>query len=47
MSHWGYALLVAYVALGLSSLRLRKAGHVASLLTVCGIAYAVHSYGAL
>lgn len=47
MSHWGYALLGAYVALGLSSVRWRKAGHLASLLTVGGVAYAFHTYGVL
>lgn len=47
MSKWGYALLIAYVALGLSSLRWYKAMRLASLLTIAGIAYAIHSYSAI
>ena len=47
MSHWGYALMIMYTGLGLSSMRWRKAGRLATMLTVGGIAYAIHSYGAL
>lgn len=47
MSHWGFGLLAAYIVLGLSSVRWRKAGRVAALLTVGVLAYAFHSYGAL
>jgi hypothetical protein len=47
MSHWGYALLVTYTVLGLSSLRWRKAGRVAAVVTVGALAYAFHSYHAL
>jgi hypothetical protein len=47
VSKWGYGLLIAYVALGLSSLRWYKAMRLASLITVLGIAYAIHSYGAI
>lgn len=47
MSHWGYGLLISYTGLGLSSIRWRKAGRLAVLLTVGGIAYAIHSYGVL
>jgi hypothetical protein len=45
MTHWGYALLIVYVALGVSAVRWRKAGRLASLVTVLGIAYAFHNYG--
>jgi hypothetical protein len=47
VSHWGYGLLVAYVVLGVTSLRWRKTVHLAWLLTAFGIAYAVHSYHAI
>lgn len=47
MSHWGLGLLTAYVALGVSSLRWRKVGRLAAVLTVGGLAYAFHTYGAL
>jgi hypothetical protein len=47
MSHWGYGLLAAYVVLGLSAARWRKAGRLAAVLTVGGLAYAFHSYGAI
>jgi hypothetical protein len=47
MTHWGYALLAAYVALGLCPIGWRKAGRLAALVTVGGIAVALHSYGAL
>jgi len=47
MTHWGYGLLAAYVALGVSPINWRKAGRIASLLTVGGMAVALHSYGVL
>jgi hypothetical protein len=46
MSKWGYALLIAFVALGVCPVPWRKAGRLASLLAVAGIAYAFHHAGA-
>lgn len=45
MNKWGYGLLIAYVALGVSGVRWHKAMRLAALLTVVGIAYAVHGAG--
>jgi hypothetical protein len=47
MTHWGYALLVLYVVLGLSPVPLRKAGRVMGLVTLLVIGSALYSYGAL
>lgn len=47
MTHWGMALLAAYVVLACSGLGWRKAGRLAALLTVLALVYAFHSYGAL
>jgi hypothetical protein len=47
MTHWGYAMLVTFVALGLSPVSWRKAGRLASMVTVALIAYALYSYGAI
>jgi hypothetical protein len=44
VSHWGYGLLATYTALALSPLDWRKAGRLASLLTVAVMGYAFHSY---
>jgi hypothetical protein len=45
MTHWGYALLVLFVALGLSRISWRKAGRLASAITLAAMAYAFHTYG--
>jgi hypothetical protein len=47
MTHWGYALLVIFVALGVSRVSWRKAGRLASMIVVGAMAYAFHSYGVL
>lgn len=47
MSKWGYVLLVAFVALGLSSTGWRKAGRLAALFSLIALAYAFHHYHAL
>ncbi len=47
MTKWGYALLLLFVGLGLSPVSWRKAGRLATMLTVAVIAYAFHSYGVL
>jgi hypothetical protein len=47
MTHWGYGLLVAYVALGLGSTSIRKAMSLMVVLTTGVIAYALYSYGAI
>jgi hypothetical protein len=47
MTHWGYALLLAFVALGLSPVSWRKAGRLAVLVTLAAMSYAFHSYGVL
>jgi hypothetical protein len=47
MTKWGYALLVLFVALGLSPLGQRKARHVTLIVTLLVLAYAFHSYGGL
>jgi hypothetical protein len=47
MTHWGYALIALYVALGVSRISWRKAGRLAALSTVGVVAYALHTYGAL
>ncbi|HEX3617951.1 MAG TPA: hypothetical protein VHU61_15525 [Solirubrobacteraceae bacterium] len=47
MTHWGYGLLAAYVALGLSPVSLRKAGRLVALITLLVIGGALYSYGAI
>ena len=47
MPHWGYLLLVIYLALGLSSITWRKAGQIAMLLTLVVVVYSIASYGGL
>lgn len=47
MSKWGYALLAAFVVLGLSPVSSRKAGRLATMIVVAVMAYAFHSYGVL
>lgn len=47
MSSWGYGLLAVYVALGLSPVGIKKAMRIAGLVTLAGLVYAFHSYGAL
>jgi hypothetical protein len=48
MTQWGLALLVAYIALGLSNkLTWRKAGRVAALSTAVVLIGVFASYGAL
>ena len=47
MTHWAMALLVVYVVLACSRVGWRKAGRLATLLTVVAMVYAFHSYGAL
>jgi Flp pilus assembly pilin Flp len=42
VSKWGYGLLIAFVALGVCPVPWRKAGRLASLLSVAVIAYAFH-----
>lgn len=42
MSKWGYGLLLAFLILGVCPVPWRKAGRIASLLTVAGMAYAFH-----
>jgi hypothetical protein len=47
MTHWGYALLIIFVGLGISRAGWRKAGRVAAMLAVAIMAYAFYSYGAI
>lgn len=47
MTKWGYGLLTIFVVLGLIPTGWRKAGRLASLITLVVTAYALHSYGAL
>jgi hypothetical protein len=47
MTHWGEVLLILFVALGLSPVSWRKAGRLATMITLVVISYALHSYGAL
>lgn len=47
MTHWGYALLIIFVGLGVSQVGWRKAGRVASMLAFVIMAYAFYSYGAI
>lgn len=47
MTHWGYALLAVFVVLGLSPVSWRKAGRLATMISVAVVAYALHSYGAI
>jgi hypothetical protein len=47
VSSWGYALLVVFVALGLSPVSWRKAGRLAAMIALVAMAYAFYSYGAI
>ncbi len=47
MSSWGYGLLFVYVVLGISPIGMKKAMRIAGLVTLAGLTYAFHSYGAL
>jgi hypothetical protein len=47
MTHWGYLLLIAAVAIGLSSTGERKAMKIVVGLTVASLVYAFHTYGGL
>lgn len=47
MTNWGYALLAVFVILGLSPASWRKAGRLATLITLAVMTYAFHSYGAI
>jgi hypothetical protein len=47
MTHWGYFLLIVFVALGLSSVGERKAMKWIAGLTVGVMLYAFHTYGGL
>jgi hypothetical protein len=47
VTHWGYALLVTFVALGVSRVSWRKAGRLATGIALAVMAYALHSYGVL
>ncbi len=47
MTHWGYLLLIVFVALGLGSVAELKARKVVCWLTVAVMVYAFHSYGGL
>jgi hypothetical protein len=47
VSGWGYGLLAVFVVLGLSPVGVKKAMRIAGLVTLAGLIYAFHSYGAL
>lgn len=47
MTKWGYALLIVFVALGLSPVSWRKAGRLATMIALVAMGYAFHSYGVL
>jgi len=47
MTRWGYALLVLFVALGLTRLGERKTRHVTLIITLLVLVYAFHTYGGL
>jgi hypothetical protein len=47
MTHWGYLLLIVFVALGVSPLPARKAGRLMALISLAVIAFAFYQYGAL
>lgn len=47
MTKWGYGLLFAFVAIGLSGVSWRKAGRLSTMLVLVAMAYAFHSYGVL
>jgi hypothetical protein len=45
MTKWGYALLLTFLALGVSGVSWRKAGRLATGITLAAMAYALYSYG--
>jgi hypothetical protein len=47
MTHWGFALLILYVALGTSRMTWRNAGRAAVLATAAALIVAFAGYGAL
>jgi hypothetical protein len=47
MSHWGYALLLIFIGLGVSRVGWRKGGRLASMLAVAVMVYAFYSYRAI
>lgn len=47
MTKWGYGLLLIFVVLGLSGISWRKAGRLATMITIVVMVYAFHSYGVL
>jgi hypothetical protein len=47
MTKWGYGLLAIYLVLAVSPVGWRKAGQLATLMTVLVMAYAFHAYHAL
>ena len=47
MTHWGYFLLIVFIALGLGPAAERKAMKVVAGLTAVCLVYAFHTYGGL
>ncbi len=47
MSHWGYLMLIAFVAIGLRRGSERRASLWVLGLALVSITYALHTYGAL
>jgi hypothetical protein len=47
MTHWGYLLLAAFVALGLAPISRRRAAHLSLVLILLVMVYEFHSYGGL